>query len=87
VPTAFTPNNDGSNDILKPIPIGIDRLDYFCIYNRYGQIIYSTGDAGAGWDGTRKGELQSSGSYVFAAQGKDYKGRKILKKGTVFLIR
>jgi gliding motility-associated-like protein len=87
IPTAFTPNNDGKNDVLKPIPVGIARIDYFRIYNRLGQLIYETKEYMKGWDGNINGTPQASGTYVFAAQGVDYTGKIVFKKGTVVLIR
>ena len=87
IPTAFTPNGDGKNDILKPIPVGISTLNYFRIYNRWGQLVYSTSSIGRGWDGTLDGKEQPTGTYVYMAQGTNYLGRSIAKKGTVVLIR
>lgn len=87
IPTAFTPNNDGKNDVLKPIPVGITRLDYFRIYNRWGQLVFETNEIGKGWDGSIKGNPQGSGTFVFVAQGIDYTGKIVFKKGTCVLIR
>ncbi|MFL9482357.1 PKD domain-containing protein [Chitinophagaceae bacterium LWZ2-11] len=87
VPTGFTPNGDGKNDILKPITVGIANLNYFSVYNRLGQLIYSTTEIGKGWDGTFGGNPQPSGTYVFMAQGIDYSGKAVFRKGTVVLIR
>jgi gliding motility-associated-like protein len=87
VPGAFTPNGDGKNDIIKPVTVGITQLDYFRIYNRWGQLLFSTGEMGAGWDGTFNGTRQPSGTYVYMTAGTDYKGNKISRKGTVVLIR
>lgn len=87
VPTAFTPNHDGKNDILKPICVGIARLDYFRVFNRWGQLIYQTSEFEKGWDGTVGGKDQDSGTYVFMAEGVDYIGRVVFRKGTVVLIR
>ncbi len=87
IPTAFTPNNDGKNDVLKPIPVGITRLDYFRIYNRWGQLVFETNEIGKGWDGSIKGNPQGSGTFVFVAQGVDYTGKVVFKKGTCVLIR
>jgi gliding motility-associated-like protein len=87
VPTAFSPNKDGNNEIFKPIPIGIRSLDFFRVYNRWGQLIYSTGQIGAGWDGTYGGLEQGPGTYVWYVTGTNYLGNKIEKKGTVILIR
>lgn len=87
VPTAFSPNRDGNNEIFKPIPIGIRSLDFFRVYNRWGQLIYTTGQIGAGWDGTYGGAEQGPGTYVWYVAGTNYLGNKIEKKGTVILIR
>ncbi|OYW78833.1 MAG: hypothetical protein B7Z27_06680, partial [Sphingobacteriia bacterium 32-37-4] len=51
IPSGFTPNGDGKNDVLRPIPIGIAQLNYFKIYNRWGQLIFSTAEMGKGWNG------------------------------------
>ena len=87
IPTAFTPNADRKNDILKPICVGITRLDYFRIYNRWGQLLFESKDFEKGWDGTLGGTQQQSGTYIFMAQGLDYTGKVVFKKGTVVLIR
>ncbi|MCU0320918.1 MAG: PKD domain-containing protein [Chitinophagaceae bacterium] len=87
IPTAFTPNKDGKNDALKPIGAGIKQLDYFRIYNRWGQLIFESKELEKGWNGTVNGIEQSSGTYVFIAQAIDYTGKIIYKKGTVVLIR
>ena len=87
VPTGFTPNQDGRNDVLKAIPVGIKRFEYFNIYNRWGQLLFSTSDASKGWDGSFSGKDQQSGTYVFTTQGIDYTDKPVVKKGTVVLIR
>jgi len=87
IPSAFTPNADGRNDILKPIPVGIAQLNYFALYNRWGQLIYKTSAIGAGWDGNYNGEPQPAGTYIFQAEAKDITGKTIYKKGTAVLIR
>lgn len=87
IPTAFTPNGDGKNDVLKPLPVGIKTFKYFRVYNRWGQMVYSTSAIGSGWDGTFNGKEQATGTYVFMAQATDYLGKQISKKGTIVLIR
>ena len=87
VPTAFTPNGDRKNDILKPICVGITKLDFFRVYNRWGQLVYETSTFDTGWDGKFADKEQASGTYVFMAQGEDYTGKIIFKKGTAVLIR
>ena len=86
VPTAFTPNGDGINDILKPLPIGIDHLNYFKIYNRYGQEVFVTKELGKGWNGKISGTLQPQGAFVWIVQAVDIFGRVITKQGTTILI-
>jgi gliding motility-associated-like protein len=87
IPSAFTPNGDGRNDILKPILVGIKQLDFFRVYNRWGNLLYSTTQEGQGWDGTYKGIKEPSGTYVFAAEAINYLGIKATANGTVVLIR
>lgn len=87
VPSGFTPNGDGLNDIIYPICVGIEKLNYFKIFNRWGQLVFSTNQIGHGWDGRIKGEMQGSNNYVFIAEGVDYNGNTIFKKGNLVLIR
>ena len=87
VPMAFTPNGDGTNDIFKPILVGIMQLNYFAVYNRYGELVFKTSEQGKGWDGLYKGKSQHTGAFVWVAEAIDYKGNIVLKKGTVALIR
>lgn len=87
VPDAFTPNADGLNDVFRPVPVGIKNLNFFKVYNRLGQLIFSTNTLKAGWDGTFKGQPQDSDVFVWVAEAVDYLGKVISKKGTVTLIR
>jgi gliding motility-associated-like protein len=87
MPTGFTPNGDGKNDKFKPFPVGIVKLNYFRVYNRWGQLIFSTNVLHEGWDGRLGGVEQSGGTYVWMVQGVTRDGRQITKKGTVTLIR
>ena len=87
VPSAFTPNGDGRNDILRPVTLGITTLRYFRVYSRWGQLLFSTNEPGKGWDGTYNGNGQPSGTYVFSTEGSDYLGKTVFRKGTSVLIR
>lgn len=88
VPTAFTPNGDGKNDVVKPILAGIKQFHYFKIFNRWGQLIYTTQTIGQGWNGDFNGQPQPSGStYVYQVAGVDFNDKKIEKSGTIVLIR
>ncbi len=87
VPTAFTPNGNGVNDLFRPIALGIRSLESFRVYNRYGELVYSTQKIGEGWDGFYKGASQGTGTFVWYAEATDYQGKKIKKKGTVVLVK
>jgi gliding motility-associated-like protein len=87
VPRAFSPNNDGTNDLLKPILVGIQTFHYFTVYNRWGNIIFTTTDPNQGWDGTFKGVPQPVETYLWIAEGIDVNGRKIVAKGMTSLVR
>jgi gliding motility-associated-like protein len=87
VPSAFTPNGDGNNDILKPLALGLRAVNVFRVFNRWGQMLFSTSEIGKGWDGTFGGADQPPGTYVWYAEGTDYKNQKLERKGTVVLIR
>jgi gliding motility-associated-like protein len=87
VPTAFTPNGDGLNDIIAPIAVGIQRINYFSIYNRWGQLVFTTTINGHGWDGRINGAQQNAGVFVWMVNAIDYTNRPIFLKGTVALIR
>jgi len=87
VPNAFTPNNDGHNDVLRAIVFGIRSFQFFRVYNRLGQLVFATVDAGSGWDGAVGGQLAPAGTYVWSAAGVDYQGRPVWRKGTVILVR
>lgn len=87
VPSAFTPNGDGLNDVIRPIAVGISRINYFRIYNRWGQMVFSTTINGHGWDGRIGGTPQASNVYVWMVSAVDYLGRPVFLKGTTTLIR
>lgn len=87
VPTAFSPNGDGRNDVIRPILLGMKSLERFQVFNRWGQLVYETRVAGQGWDGRWNGVQQGTGVYVFLAWGTSFDDRTITRKGTVALVR
>jgi gliding motility-associated-like protein len=87
VPTAFSPNGDGKNDVFRPVTAGMSKFEYFRVYNRWGQPVFSTTTDGHGWDGKINGKEQSSGTFVWLVRGVDYLGKVFSAKGTVTLIR
>jgi len=87
VPKVFTPNGDGTNDVLKPILVGIQTFHYFSVYNRWGNLVFTTQDPNQGWDGTFKGVPQPVETYLWIAEGIDVEGRKIVQKGMTSLVK
>ena len=85
VPTAFTPNGDIKNDLLTPVLPGGSALEYFTIYNRWGQKVFSTTTIGAGWDGKLKGQLQPLSTFVWICRY-IFRGNIINEKGTFTLF-
>jgi gliding motility-associated-like protein len=86
VPDAFTPNNDGLNDVFRVYGVSI-RVKSFEIFNRFGHRVFSSTNLEKGWDGTINRIPQHAGTYVWCVNGEDEKGNPVVKKGTVLLIR
>ena len=87
VPTAFTPNGDGNNELLRALAFGMAEFRYFRIFNRWGQEVFSTKDFSRGWDGRVLGKLQETGTFVWMAEAVDFRGNVIKRKGTTTLIQ
>lgn len=87
VPGAFTPNNDGRNDVFMPILKAEVKSYRFVIYDRWGRIAFETTDSKKGWNGTANGLPYNSGLFIWQCQYQ-LEGEGIMsKKGTVLLIR
>ncbi len=86
VPNAFTPGGP-TNEVFRPVPVGISSLQFFRVYNRWGLLVYSTTRIGDGWDGRVGGRLQVSGTYVWMVAGTTYTGHTVSHKGTMILVR
>jgi gliding motility-associated-like protein len=87
VPTAFTPNQNNANDVLRPLLYNVKELRYFRVYNRWGQEVFQTNQAGKGWDGTLKGVRQPAETYSWTLECIDMKGNIIKQSGRSLLIR
>lgn len=87
VPSAFTPNNDGRNDLLVPNIFGNVVSYRFTIYNRWGQIVFQSSKTGEGWNGKVKGVATDGNVFVwqciYQLQGEQAQHAK----GTVTLIK
>jgi gliding motility-associated-like protein len=84
MPTAFSPNCDGINDILDPAVTGMKVVE-FNVFNRWGERVFSSN--GEGWDGTYRGQAVQAGVYTYTLVLKEENGTQKLFSGTVSLIR
>jgi gliding motility-associated-like protein len=87
IPSAFTPNGDGRNDIFRPMLFGNVKRYQFAVYNRWGEVIYLTTELSKGWNGKFDSSTQDTNVFVwsctFQLEGEEIK----TEKGTVVLIR
>jgi gliding motility-associated-like protein len=86
VPNAFSPNNDGNNDVLYVRGICLQSMT-FMIFNRWGEKVFESDKQDQGWDGTYNGELMNTGVFVYRVEGKTWDGKAYSMKGNVTLIR
>ncbi|MBA3664291.1 MAG: gliding motility-associated C-terminal domain-containing protein [Bacteroidetes bacterium] len=86
-PTIFTPNNDNTNDIFRPIARGIKTMNVW-IYNRYGTFITSWDKVNGFWDGyTTSGDPCQEGVYFYVIEATGFDGRTYKLKNNLTLIR
>jgi gliding motility-associated-like protein len=87
VPSAFSPNHDGKNDVFKPLLFGNIIQYRFSIYNRWGQQVFYSTDPTKGWDGSIAANEQNNNVFVwmlvYQLEGENAK----TAKGTVTLVR
>jgi gliding motility-associated-like protein len=87
VPSAFTPNNDGVNDLIKPTVFGVLSNYEFQIFNRWGQLVFATSKQGEGWDGTLHGVTQGTQTFVWSCTYTFVGETEKNKNGTFILLR
>jgi gliding motility-associated-like protein len=86
VPSAFSPNGDGSNDVLFVKGLGLAAVN-LVIYNRYGEVVFETFDQNIGWDGTFKNKDENPGVFTWVLYYDYVTGKKGMIKGNTTLIR
>ncbi len=88
LPSSFTPNQDGQNDLLTLITEGIDHLNYFNIYDRWGNMLFSSNSLTQGWDGTNVNiESQNIGTYYYEYEVVGLDNNLYQKSGSIVLIK
>ncbi len=86
IPDIFSPNNDGTNDILFVRGEGIVQLD-FSLYNRWGNKVFSTNSIDNGWDGNVRGNKSPTGIYFYQLKARVNNGDEIVRSGDITLVR
>lgn len=88
LPSAFSPNNDGLNDVFRPVGLADYELLELRIVNRWGQVVFDAPGSRDGWDGTLNGSPQETGSYFYILRYRcNDETAPRSKKGEVSLIR
>ena len=88
IPKAFTPNNDGLNDLLKvEYGAGLKQFNFIKIFNRWGKLVYESNNIYNGWDGKFNGVDQEMDAYSYLIDYITYKNERISKTGSVILLR
>jgi gliding motility-associated-like protein len=86
VPNAFSPNGDGKNDRWHIITQGITRKIQISVFDRWGNLVFSSNDPKMSWDGTMGGH-RLSGTFVYMIAGTDYYDKPFQLKGTILIVR
>lgn len=87
VPTAFTPNADNLNDVLRPSFSNSPEWFEFKIFNRFGQMVFMTSKTGEGWNGKIAGQNQPSSTFVWFCRYRFKNQSEQVQKGSFILLR
>ena len=87
IPTGFTPNGDGKNDVFKAAVFGKTKAFKLQVYDRSGMLVFETNDPDIGWDGTLKGRSYSTATFAWQCSYQLENESPAFQKGTVTLIR
>lgn len=88
VPNAFTPDGDGQNDLFRIQYAENFLLESLQIFNRWGQVVFSTEDIGEAWDGRlSNGDPLPTGTYIYIIRGTDEIGAPLYRQGNITLMR
>jgi gliding motility-associated-like protein len=87
IPTAFSPNGDGNNDIYTLHGLEGMKTVNFMVYNRWGQLVFSSQEKNASWDGTTGGKMNPSGVYAYVLSVTKPDGTSETQSGNITLMR
>jgi gliding motility-associated-like protein len=86
VPSGFSPNGDGVNDMVYVKGYGIQKMT-FRIYNRWGEKVFESTEQSKGWDGRYKGEIQEMEVYGYTLKVEFFDGTKDARSGNITLLK
>jgi gliding motility-associated-like protein len=87
LPTAFSPNNDGNNDVYKAEYILIDHIEFFKIVDKFNNTVFETNNMNETWNGMYQGKPLPGGVYLAVVSGVDTALQRIQKKVSFILLR
>ncbi|MCA0236060.1 MAG: gliding motility-associated C-terminal domain-containing protein [Bacteroidetes bacterium] len=85
-PTAFSPNGDNENDVLK-LESSYVKDVYWMVYNRFGEKLFEAFGPDDAWDGTYKGVPQPAETYGYYLRVRCANERELIRKGNITLLR
>ncbi len=91
IPNTFSPNGDGNNDVFYPRGVGLGRVKFLRVFNRWGEVVFErlnfqVNDAASGWNGTFKGRKPQPDVYIFQTEIFCGNGEVITLNGNISLI-
>ncbi|MEW6772902.1 MAG: gliding motility-associated C-terminal domain-containing protein [Bacteroidota bacterium] len=86
IPSAFSPNGDGMNDVLYVRGRCLKNFT-LQIFNRWGELVFETSDKNVGWDGTQNGQPLNTAVFVYKLEGTTWDDKQYIQKGNISLIR
>lgn len=87
IPNAFSPNEDGQNDVFYVRSKGLRNVDYLRIYDRWGKLMFESNSLSQGWDGTNNGKPVMPGVYIYHLKATCSNGQMIMMQGNVTVVK
>ena len=86
MPTGFSPNGDGNNDVLLVKGRGVSYID-LKIFDRIGEKVFESTDINSGWDGTLHGLMMNDNVFAYTLSVTYCNGETVKEQGTLMLVR
>jgi gliding motility-associated-like protein len=87
IPNAFSPNEDGLNELFYVRSNGIREVEYIRVFDRWGKLLFETNSLANGWDGKFNGKPVNPGVYVYTLKATCSNGQPILMQGNVTVVK